>query len=76
MRRASYPAEPVLKLLHGLDITAAAHAAGVPRRTIYNWQKNGVIGARVADRVAVTLGHHPSELWSDWYGNAPSGSSR
>lgn len=39
--------------------------AGVNRRTISRWQRDG-IPERHADRLAVAVGAHPSEIWPDW----------
>jgi len=38
------------------------------RETLYKWIQNDVkISEWAADRYAITLGIHPSEIWSDWF---------
>lgn len=38
---------------------------GVSHRQIYRYRKEN-LSVDVADRLAVVLGHHPSEIWDEW----------
>lgn len=71
-----YPAGPARARLRahaddsGQSLPDLADALGLPLRTL-----NRVLGAtrirwNTADRVAVALGSHPSELWPDWFDTA------
>ena len=42
-----------------------AERLGVAERQIYRYRHTG-LAAEAADRLAVRLGHHPSEIWSGW----------
>lgn len=38
------------------------------RYTLYKWMQNDVkINEWAADRYAVRMGLHPSEIWTDWF---------
>ncbi len=57
------------------SITLLADATGIPRTTLSRWNVMGLT-ADAADEVAVALGHHPGELWPDWFASAePEGVS-
>lgn len=57
------PIDPLLEL----DcISEMARATGTNPRQWYEWRRVGVLVDR-ADALAVALGHHPAELWLDWY---------
>lgn len=47
-------------------VAALADEAGVTTRTVHLWLAEGM-SHRQADRLAVTLGVHPSALWPDWF---------
>ena len=64
-----YPAAPILPLVEGLGIKEAGLRAGVSKNRIQQWRQDpGIqIEEYEADRIAVTLGVHPGELWEDWF---------
>lgn len=51
----------------GLAIVALSNELGIPRRTLCRILAGARIRWITADRVAVALGHHPSELWPEWF---------
>ncbi|HEV2890301.1 MAG TPA: helix-turn-helix domain-containing protein [Frankiaceae bacterium] len=69
----SFPAEPARRALRALladrqdSIVATAAAIGVDATTLHRLFTRDVIRYDAADRVAVALGHHPSELWPEWF---------
>ncbi len=69
-----YPLEPLLAL-EGGDVAMLAARLRVHPRQVYRWLAEGVpdetSGRFNADRLAVELGHHPSEVWTDWHAHAP-----
>ena len=61
--------------LDATPITAIGHRetarrTGYSKTAIAEWTRNGRIRADRADRVAIALGHHPAELWPDWWEGA------
>jgi lambda repressor-like predicted transcriptional regulator len=51
----------------GLPIIHLASELGIPRRTVCRIIAGSRIRWSTADRVAIALGHHPSELWPHWF---------
>jgi hypothetical protein len=47
-----------------------AAMVGTSRRNLMRWSVEG-IPELSADRVAVSLGLHPAELWPEWWANCP-----
>lgn len=45
--------------------TAMALRLGVARKQVYRWRDYG-LDEWQADAMAIQLGHHPTEIWSDW----------
>lgn len=43
-----------------------AEAAGVSRRTVFRWQKQG-LAPLYADEIAGRLGMGPWEIWPEWF---------
>ena len=47
------------------NLTAASAALQVDRSTLHRLLSRDRLRSDAADRIAVTLGRHPSELWPD-----------
>ena len=56
----------------GLPLTHLADDLRLPRRTLYRVLAGERIRWTTADRVAVALGHHPAELWPEWFSAEPA----
>lgn len=69
----TFPAEPARRLVleraerHNLTLTEIGDVLGLPRRTLHRLLASPRLRWDAADRVAVALGHHPSELWPGWF---------
>lgn len=69
----TYPAEPARRLLlahaerHDVTLTEVGDVLGLPRRTLYRALAGPELRWDAADRIAVALGRHPSELWPNWF---------
>jgi len=70
----SFPAQPIVNLYRcsrhngrdrGMRQKLAADL-GVSHRTLVRWIEDG-IPMFAADRAAVSLGFHPSNVWLDWF---------
>lgn len=61
-----FPIGPLESLLGGLADIPLAERLACPRRNLYRWRKNGINALR-ADELAVHLGHHPGEIWPEWW---------
>ena len=48
-----------------------AETLDVSRRNLIRWKFKG-LPEIAADRAAVSLGMHPSELWPEWWANCPT----
>lgn len=59
------PIDPLLRLCDG-NVGLLAEALRRPRRVITRWKTLGLPLVQ-ADRCAVAVGHHPVDLWPDWY---------
>lgn len=74
----SFPAEPARRALHALladrqaSIVATAAVLGVDPTTLHRLFTRDFIRYDAADRVAVALGHHPSEPWPEWFAEVDS----
>lgn len=68
-----FPAAPARRLLARVvadcngNLTAASVALRVDRSTLHRVLSRDRLRSDAADRIAVTLGRHPSELWPDWF---------
>jgi hypothetical protein len=50
------------------SVIAIAQALDTKRSTVYKWFQNDTMLTQwAADRYAVKLGMHPSEVWADWF---------
>lgn len=69
-----YPAEPAQRAMrrladhNELSICELAALLGLDRRTVQRTLAKTRLRTDAADHIAVALGHHPSELWPDWFG--------
>ncbi len=76
-RPGTFPAEPVRRLLlaraeaYDVTLTEVGDALGLPRRTLHRVLASPHLRWDAADRIAVALGHHPSELWPGWFDTRP-----
>jgi hypothetical protein len=52
--------------IRGSLVKQTAVVLGVNTRYVYRWLHDG-LGVYQADAIAVILGRHPVEIWSDWY---------
>ena len=68
-----FPAAPAQRLLarvvpdHDGNLTAASLALQVDRSTLHRLLSQDRLRSDAADRIAVTLGRHPCELWPEWF---------
>jgi len=53
------------------NLTAASAALQVDRSTLHRLLSRDRLRSDAADRIAVTLGRHPSELWPEWFADEP-----
>jgi plasmid maintenance system antidote protein VapI len=63
-RSVRLPLEPLVRR-HG-SVSALARALGVERARAGAWWRRGV-SIDTADRIAVSLGLHPVEVWPGWF---------
>jgi plasmid maintenance system antidote protein VapI len=65
----SFPAKELVKKFGtNTSIVTMAQALDTERSTVYKWCQNDImISQWAADRYAVKLGLHPSEVWLDWF---------
>lgn len=65
------PVEPLMLLvqarLRQVPQAVLARQLGVTERTLRRLAVRGRLRSDSADRLAVALGHHPSEIWSEWF---------
>ncbi len=68
-----FPAAPARRLVARVvadcdgKLTAASLALGVGPSTLHRLLSRDRLRFDAADRIAVTLGRHPSELWPEWF---------
>ena len=73
-----FPAGPARRLVarvvadHGGNLSAASAALAVDRSTLHRLLNRDRLRSDAADRIAVTLGRHPSDLWPEWFADAPA----
>ena len=71
--QTTFPAEPARQLLrdraeiHDITLTEVGEVLGLPRRTLHRVLASSTLRWDAADRVAIALGRHPSELWPSWF---------
>ncbi|GAC1442399.1 MAG: hypothetical protein NVSMB55_13010 [Mycobacteriales bacterium] len=71
---ASFSAQPARQLMldraahEQVPLTELAQRLRLPRRTLHRVLGSSELRWDTADRVAVALGRHPSELWPGWFG--------
>ena len=72
-----FPAAPARRLLarvvsdHDGNLTAASAVLQIDRSTLHQLLTRDWLRSDAADRIAVTLGRHPSELWPEWFAAEP-----
>ena len=72
-----FPAAPARRLLarvvsdHDGNLTAASAVLQIDRSTLHRLLSRDRLRSDAADRIAVTLGRHPSELWPEWFAGEP-----
>ena len=68
-----FPAAPARRLIARVfadcdgNLSAASAALRVDRSTLHRLLSRDRLRWDAADRIAMTLGRHPSELWPDWF---------
>ena len=68
-----FPAAPARRLLarvvadHDGNLTAASAVLQIDRSTLHRLLSRSRLRSDAVDRIAVTLGRHPSELWPEWF---------
>ena len=68
-----FPAAPARRLVARVvadcdgNLTAASAALRVDRGTLHRLVNRDRLRSDAEDRIAVTLGRHPSELWPEWF---------
>lgn len=73
------PAAPAQRLLRqqaahqGGDLSALAQVLRLDRSTLYRVLGREWLRYDTADRIAVCLGRHPSELWPAWFSTSEQG---
>lgn len=49
------------------NLTKASTVLRIDRSSLHRLLSRDQLRSDAADRIAVTLGRHPSELWPDWF---------
>lgn len=68
-----FPAAPALRLLRAradrdnVPLTELGQRLRLPRRTLHRVLASSNVRWDTADRLAVALGRHPSEIWPGWF---------
>jgi len=63
-----YQALQLARLTGELSITKTAVIFGIHRSTVLRWRNpRTMLDQWEADRYAVAIGKHPSEIWADWF---------
>ena len=69
------PAEPLIAVLdahcRARSLRAVVRSSGIDRRTFERVRHRRRIRSDSADRIAVALGCHPSEIWPEWFAEKP-----
>lgn len=67
------PAQAALRRLlrGGDDLSALADVLRLDRSTLHRLLCRDRLRYDAADRIAVALGRHPSELWPEWFADRP-----
>ena len=55
-----------LDALNAINLCELARRTKYSVRTLHRWKHTG-IPLYAADRIAIRLGVHPSQIWTDWY---------
>lgn len=65
----TFPAKDLCKMFDpDASVITIASALNTKRSTVYKWFQNDTMLTQwAADRYAVKLGLHPSEVWADWF---------
>jgi len=65
----TFPAVAILDKLGAEEShSSVAEKLGTERTTVYHWRwYNTQLSPWAADKYAVKLGFHPSEIWADWF---------
>ena len=70
-QRGLLPTRPAVELLRRLTaetpLVELAAQIGLDRRTVQRVASRAWIRRDAADRLAVALGRHPSEIWLNWF---------
>ena len=61
-----WPLQPLFDATDTTEYLQLALLTGFPARTLHRWAHNGVPDLN-ADRAAVALGKHPSNIWPNWF---------
>jgi lambda repressor-like predicted transcriptional regulator len=66
-----YSTEPLILVLSrkcsDTPLSTLALQVGLDRRTLERVRSRHRLRSDAADRISVALGHHPSELWPEWF---------
>jgi len=68
-----FPAAPARRLVARVvadcdgNLTAASAVLQIDRSTLHRLLSRDRLRSDAADRIAVTLGRHPCELWPEWF---------
>ena len=65
----TFPAKALVRKFEpNTSVITIAQALDMKRSTVYKWfQNDTMITQWAADRYAIKLGMHPSEVWLDWF---------
>ena len=69
----TFPSGPARRQLELLaagrhdTLVATAAALGIDRVTLWRVLTRPYLRSDAADRIAVAMGHHPCELWPEWF---------
>jgi hypothetical protein len=58
---------PTLGDGNGFRLGGTANLPESIQQAIYRAKRAGAVSVFAADRIACALGHHPVEIWPDWY---------
>jgi DNA-binding XRE family transcriptional regulator len=68
-RHRCFPAAEILKMWSPETLAPViAEILGVNKSSIFRWEtEKTMLDVWQADKYAVRLGLHPSQIWTDWY---------